>query len=92
MTEFQAKLEQLIGRGWTKAVLADAVGVHQVTIRRWQLGTRAPENAKMVLLGLEQLLRRRRVPKKRRYAPGAVSRPQHSSVGQRRRFSSGVRA
>ena len=54
-------------------------------VEYWKAGQRYPENAKMVLMGLDALLRRRRIPKQRRYAPGA--RKRGSAQGLERRHT-----
>ena len=74
MNDVQQRLEQLKDKGWTLAAISDEVGVSTRAVDYWQQGTRYPENAKMVLLGLDGLLKRKRVPKRRRYAPGSRTR------------------
>lgn len=74
MNEVQGKLNDLAAKGWTQAAIADDLGVTVNAVQKWKAGQRRPANAKMVLAGLDALLRRRRVPKQRRYAPGARRR------------------
>ena len=54
--------------------LADEVGVSDVTIYRWLNADRYPENVKAVMIVLDSLTRRKRIPKKRRYKPGSRTR------------------
>ena len=56
------------------ASLADELGMSRRGIGGWQSGERAPENAKAVLMALDALLKRKRVPKQRRYAKGSRTR------------------
>jgi hypothetical protein len=66
-TEIRETLAELLRRGWTKAAVADEIGVSWDSISRWMSGRGQPANTRMVLMGLERLLRRTRVPKRRRY-------------------------
>ena len=74
MNAVQEKIEELQAKGWTLAALSDELDVHHMTVRRWQTGDRFPENVKPVMMALDQLLKRKRVPKQRRYAPGSRGR------------------
>ena len=65
---------QLQARGWTVAAIADELAVHWSTVNGWKMGRRPPQNPTLVLMALERLLRRRRVPKRRRYGPDAPQR------------------
>ena len=67
MTEVQAKLAELQEKGWTLAAIADELGVAHNTVEKWKAGDRAPRGQKMVMASLDNLLRWRSVPKKRRY-------------------------
>ena len=73
MNEVQAKIAELQQRGWTLASIADELGVHWFTAHRWRRGSQSPDTPKPVLMALDALLKRKRIPKKRRYAKG--SRP-----------------
>ena len=73
MNEVQAKLSELQEMGWTQAAISDELAVHKGTVNRWQLGQTYPPIPKPVLLALDSLLKRKRVPKKRRYAKGSRS-------------------
>jgi hypothetical protein len=57
----------LKGRGWTTAALADELSVHWDAVWAWETGRRAPANPRLVLIALERLLRRKRIPKRKRY-------------------------
>ena len=70
MTDVQEKLSELHGKGWTLAAIAHETGNHVSTIEKWKSGFHYPNNSKMVLMGLDALLQRKRIPKRRRYAPG----------------------
>ena len=67
MNDVQKVLVELRGKGWTLAAIADEIEVHRETVVSWDAGRHSPANAKVVVLALENLLRRQRVPKKRRY-------------------------
>jgi transposase-like protein len=67
METIQQMIDTLLGRGWTIAALSDALGVSRDTIYRWRKGSNPPESPKLVVLGLQVLLRRKRVPKRKRY-------------------------
>ena len=57
----------LVSNGWSLAAIADELGVHPETVMRWKSGSNYPINAKPVVLALESLARRRRIPKRKRY-------------------------
>lgn len=65
----QELLQQLKDKGWTLAALADELQIHYTTILTWNKG-RTPHNSAGVVLQLEQLLKRKRIPKRKRYARG----------------------
>ena len=65
--DVQEMITELRGKGWTVAALADELGVDYDTVGRWQRGTRSPANAVGVRVVLGQLLKRQRIPKRRRY-------------------------
>ena len=66
MNEVQDRLLALKGKGWTMAAIADELRVSNMTVFRWQKGTRSAENAHAVLYLLESLLERKRIPKRKR--------------------------
>ena len=67
MNDIQEKLSELGDKGWTQAAIADELSIHKGTVNRWQLGQTSPPTPKAVLLALDALLTRKRIPKKRRY-------------------------
>ena len=68
MNETQELIEQLMERGWTMAAISDAISTHRDTVVAWRTGRNEPANVVMVVGALRGLLRRSRVPKKRRYS------------------------
>ena len=71
MNDVQHKIVALLERGWTQAAMADELGMTSNAVAKWKAGDRYPANAKMVLVGMDNLLKRKRVPKRRRYAKGS---------------------
>jgi transcriptional regulator with XRE-family HTH domain len=69
VNEVQTKLAALEGKGWTLAAIADEVGVTKNAVEKWKAGQRNPANGKATLAFLDDLAKRRRIPKQRRYAP-----------------------
>ena len=67
MKDVQIKISQLQDKGWTLAALADEIDITPNTVEKWKSGNRHPSNAKAVLSLLDQLAKRKRIPKKRRY-------------------------
>ena len=67
MNEVQIKIAQLQEKGWTLAALADELGITVNAVEKWKTGDRQPSNAKVTLAFLDQLAKRKRIPKKRRY-------------------------
>ena len=67
MSEVQQKLASLQEKGWTLAAIAAKVGVTAQAVEKWKAGTRRPENPKLTLLFLDELLKRKKIPKKRRH-------------------------
>ena len=68
MNDVQEHIKVLRDKGWTLAAIADEVGVSTRAAEYWQQGARYPENAKAVMIVLDALTKRKRVPKQRRYA------------------------
>lgn len=66
MNDVQIKLKELNDKGWTSSAIADELGVTNVAVYRWQSGDRYPENIKPILIVLDQLMRRKNIPKRRR--------------------------
>ncbi len=70
-SEIQSIIAKLTERGWTLAAIADELGVTSDTVENWRAGRRNATNAKAILAMLDELLKKNRIPKKRRYAPGS---------------------
>ena len=64
--EVQTRLLELKDKGWTMAAISDELGVTHMTVYRWQKGMRKAENSRSVLHMLDTLMKRRKVPKRRR--------------------------
>jgi len=69
-SEMQLRIGQLVKKGWTLAAIADELGVTSDTVELWKAGKRNPTNAKAVLLMLDKVLKKKRIPKQKRYAKG----------------------
>jgi len=67
MSEIQDKIVELQEKGWTLAALADEIGVTTNAVEKWKAGDRKPSNLKAILLLLNQISKRKRIPKKKRY-------------------------
>ena len=74
MTEIQELLAQLRAKGWTYVAIARAMEVEYHTIMKWEKGIHAPRNAGAVRRTLQQLLRRKRIPKQRSYITRSTQR------------------
>lgn len=70
-SEIRLRITQLVEKGWTLAAIADELGVTSDTVELWKAGKRNPTNAKGVLLMLNRVLNKRRIPKKKRYTKGS---------------------
>ncbi len=75
-------IRQLQTKGWTTAAIADELAVHWGTVNGWKMGRRPPQNPTLVLMALEGLLRRQRIPKRRRYGPDAPQRRPRKGPGE----------
>lgn len=69
MNDIQKRLAQLQGKRWTIIALAEQLGQARVTLDKWKSGERYPANSKAILAMLDQLTKRKRIPKQRRYSP-----------------------
>lgn len=67
MNEIQAKIAELEEKGWTQSAMADELGVTINAVQKWKAGDRNPTNLKAVISLLEELNKRKRIPKKKRY-------------------------
>ena len=77
-SEIQSIIADLVKRGWTLASIADELGVTSDTVENWRAGRRNATNAKGILAMLDKLLKKKRIPKKRRYAKGSRQRGSES--------------
>ena len=69
MNAVQERIAELQQRGWTLAAIADELGVSYNAVQKWKAGDRSPTNAKVVLAALDDLSKRKRIPKRRRPGP-----------------------
>ncbi len=74
MTDISERITELRAKGWTVAAIADELQVNYYTVVRWQNQSRLPTNSAGVRMILERLIRRKRIPKRRRYGPDAPQR------------------
>ena len=74
MNDVQEKLAELQGKGWTLAAIADELEITVSAVEKWKAGSRYPDTPKPVMVVLDSLLRRKRIPKKRRYVKGSRQR------------------
>lgn len=65
--DIQSKIAELQQKGWTLAALADELSVTVNAVEKWKAGNRHPSNAKAVLAMFDEIGKRKRIPKKRRY-------------------------
>ncbi len=70
-SEIQSKIAELTEKGWTLAAIADELGVTPDTVELWKAGKRSPTNAKGILLMLDKVSEKKRIPKRKRYAKGS---------------------
>jgi transcriptional regulator with XRE-family HTH domain len=68
-SEIQSRIAQLVEKGWTLAAIADELSVTSDTVELWRAGKRNPTNARGIVLMLDKVLRKKRIPKQKRYAP-----------------------
>lgn len=69
----QILIAQLEEKGWSLVAIADSddLKVHRNTVGMWKAGTRYPRPDKPILDALDHLLKRNRIPKKKRYTKGS---------------------
>lgn len=67
--DVQTLLADLKAKGWTNTSIADEIGVTVNAVEKWQAGNRNPSSSRLILLN--QLTKRNRIPKKRRYTKGS---------------------
>ena len=54
-------------KGWTDPAIGDEIGYGRVSVFRWRSGEQYPGHPQPILIALDALLRRKRIPKRRRY-------------------------
>ena len=67
MNDVQEMLAELQDKRWTLAAIADELGITVGAVEKWKSGDRYPGASKLVLTGLNAILKRR-PPKQRRYS------------------------
>ena len=67
MGEIKNKIEKLREKGWTLSAISDELGVDRETAYGWIARGHSPSNTKLVNLALDGLLKKNRIPKKKRY-------------------------
>ncbi len=74
MNDVQNTLLELKDKGWTMAAIADELEVSHMSVFRWQKGIRKADNSRSVLHMLDTLMKRKRIPKRRRRGTSSSSR------------------
>ena len=67
MNDVRLRITELKKKGWTLAAIADELSSHRETVYRWDAGRNYPPKAKGVIVILDALLKRKRIPKRKRY-------------------------
>lgn len=67
MNEIQSRIDKLEKKGWSLPRIAERLQAAHVTVEKWKSGDRYPPLDKLVIDALDELLKVRRIPKKRRY-------------------------
>jgi transcriptional regulator with XRE-family HTH domain len=65
MNDVQTRIAALQAKGWTLVAIADEVELTVNAVEKWKAGVHSPNKATLAFL--DQLLARKRIPKKRRY-------------------------
>ena len=66
MNDIQEKIKELKTRGWTLSAIADELENHRETVYRWDAGINYPPHAKAVIKEMDRLLKKKRIPNRRR--------------------------
>ena len=69
VNDVQRQLLALQERGWTVPAIARAIGMSASAVEKWLAGERKPRAQKLLTAALADLLRRKRIPKRRTYQP-----------------------
>jgi transcriptional regulator len=77
MNDAQLKIVQLQDKGWTLVAIADELGATVNAVEKWKAGDRNPSNLKAVLNLLDQLNKRKRISKKKRYIADSKRKSQN---------------
>jgi len=70
MNEIQTKIAELENKGWSLTALAEELGVTVNAVEKWKAGNSSPANSKATLALLDEISKKKLIPKKRRYTPG----------------------
>ena len=70
MNDVQVELEKLAAKRWTMAAVATELGINRVSVSRWRAGATYPSVPEPILVVLRTLLKRKKVPKMKRYSAG----------------------
>ena len=66
MNKIQFRIAELEKKGWSLPRIAEGLHVAHVTVEKWKAGDRYPSLEKLVIDALDELLKHKRIPKKRR--------------------------
>jgi len=66
MNKIQSRITELEKKSWSLPRIAEELRVAHVTVEKWKSGDRYPSLEKLVIDALDELLKRKRIPKKRR--------------------------
>ena len=67
MNDIKDRINLLNNAGWTYSALADELQLSYEGLRTWRTGIRNPRHTKAILMLLDNLSKRKRIPPKRRY-------------------------
>ena len=87
MNEVQQQIWFLRMKGWSITSIAEELGVARITVAQWVEGRRRPGTPKLVLLALAALLKRKRVPKRRKSPKSGEARPRRGSSSSGTKYS-----
>jgi transcriptional regulator with XRE-family HTH domain len=66
--DVQVVIAELESKGWTLAAIATEINVTVNAVEKWKAGDRHPANSKAVMMILQSLTTKKRIPKKKRYS------------------------
>jgi transcriptional regulator with XRE-family HTH domain len=67
MNEVQSQINKLEKKGWSLPRIAERLHTASVTVEKWKSGDRYPSLDKLAIDALDELLKVKRIPKKRLY-------------------------